>query len=319
MAFYLKEGIILVDVAIVCLTYNHMDYIEATLNSFMDQETAYSFSVVIHDDCSTDGTSGMLLKYKEKYPESIKLMQRSSNQYSKVGFNFFEDVINFQEARYYMYCEGDDQWLQKDKLQQSVDYMDKHGECSMLFTPAIQKAKNKLDKVRGEFSKRSKFNFDFVLDNGGGFYPTCTSIFRQDVFKDKPRWFYKHSTLDFPFALNSALCGEIHYIDSPTAVYNSHDSSVSHYVETDLNNYRKRVERKFESHCEFFNLIYSESLIRKGKLNKLISKEIYVKNVKLYDVGLLSFFDAISNIDKFRWKLRFCMKKLSLVFCDIRK
>lgn len=56
-------------VSISCLAFNHAPYIRMTLDSFLMQKTTFPFEILIHDDCSTDGTSDIIKEYEQQYPE----------------------------------------------------------------------------------------------------------------------------------------------------------------------------------------------------------------------------------------------------------
>jgi len=56
----LKEDI---EVSVCCLTYNHKNYIRQAIDSFINQNTNFNYEVVIHDDCSNDGTIDILKEY----------------------------------------------------------------------------------------------------------------------------------------------------------------------------------------------------------------------------------------------------------------
>ena len=68
-------------VSIFCITYNHEKYIRKALEGFVRQETNFNYEVLVHDDASTDGTSGIIKEFEEKYPDIIKPIYQSENQY----------------------------------------------------------------------------------------------------------------------------------------------------------------------------------------------------------------------------------------------
>ena len=70
-------------VSIRCLTYNHAPYIRQCLDGFVMQKTNFRFEAIVHDDASTDGTQDIIREYAEKYPDIIKPIYETENQYSK--------------------------------------------------------------------------------------------------------------------------------------------------------------------------------------------------------------------------------------------
>ena len=43
-------------VTVVCVTFNHADYIRDALEGFIAQQAPWRIEVLVHDDASTDGT-----------------------------------------------------------------------------------------------------------------------------------------------------------------------------------------------------------------------------------------------------------------------
>ena len=70
-------------VTILCLAYNHARFIRQCLDGFVMQKTDFKFEVLIHDDASTDGTTEIIKEYEKKYPDIIKPIYQTENQFSK--------------------------------------------------------------------------------------------------------------------------------------------------------------------------------------------------------------------------------------------
>lgn len=121
-------------VSICCAAYNHAPYIARALDGFLSQKTSFPVEILINDDASTDGTPEMIRQYAKKYPDVIKPLFQSENQYSK-GVAI-DPAFNYSRARgkYIALCEGDDFWCDDQKLQRQVDYMEAHPDCSFCFT-----------------------------------------------------------------------------------------------------------------------------------------------------------------------------------------
>ncbi len=116
-------------VSICCITYNHENYIEQALQSFLMQETSFAFEIVIHDDASPDNTAEIIRRYEREYPNIIKPIYQTENQKSKFkgGMN---PRFNYPRAlgKYIALCEGDDYWTDPYKLQKQVDFLEANPE-----------------------------------------------------------------------------------------------------------------------------------------------------------------------------------------------
>ena len=118
--------------SISCVTYNHENYIEKCLDSFLSQETKYPYEILIHDDASTDDTPNIIKFYQKKYPNIIFPIFQKINQYSQ---EIKPNIFNFKKARgqFIAFCDGDDFWSSNKKIQTQVDYMKLYSNCDVSF------------------------------------------------------------------------------------------------------------------------------------------------------------------------------------------
>jgi len=101
------------------------------MKGFLMQKTTFAFEILIHDDASTDGTQEIIREYEAKYPDIIKPIYQTENQYSK-GINISISYnLPRTKGKYIAFCEGDDYWTDKDKLQKQVDFLENHSEYSL--------------------------------------------------------------------------------------------------------------------------------------------------------------------------------------------
>ena len=49
-----------VKVSVLCLAYNHENYIRQALQGIVSQKTNFDFEVIVHDDASTDDTAKII-------------------------------------------------------------------------------------------------------------------------------------------------------------------------------------------------------------------------------------------------------------------
>ena len=73
-------------VSVLCIAYNHEKYIRSALDGFVNQKTNFRYEVLINDDASTDHTAAIIAEYEAKYPDIIKPVYQTENQYSKGVF-----------------------------------------------------------------------------------------------------------------------------------------------------------------------------------------------------------------------------------------
>lgn len=117
--------------SILCVTYNHAPYIRQAIDSFLMQETNFPYEIIIADDCSTDGTSAICAEYAEKYPDIIRHIR---GEYNVGGVENERRAIEAAQGEYIAVCEGDDYWIDKQKLQKQVEFMDAHPDYSVTWT-----------------------------------------------------------------------------------------------------------------------------------------------------------------------------------------
>lgn len=210
-------------VSVFCVTYNHKPYIGDALEGFVMQKTNFDYEVFVYDDASTDGTRDILLEYQKKYPDIFRLYLSEKNRWKdKERKKFILDLRkNNLTSKYIACCEGDDYWIDENKLQVQVDYMENHPECFMYLHNCQW-----LDCTTGEF----KCGNPFLIDGEGdvsvhdlvmqknGHPPTASFLFRRDLF-DAPFFFYSTSVGDYPLVLCALAYGKVHYNSKKMSIY----------------------------------------------------------------------------------------------------
>ncbi|KAF5074569.1 Glycosyl transferase family 2 [anaerobic digester metagenome] len=88
------------------------------------QKTDFEIEVLIHDDASTDGTIDIIKEYQSRYPEIIKPIFETSNQWIKGRRGSVVFNLPRAKGKYFALCEGDDYWTDPYKLQKQVDYLE---------------------------------------------------------------------------------------------------------------------------------------------------------------------------------------------------
>lgn len=131
----------------------------------------------MHDDASTDGTAAIIKEYADKYPDIIKPILETENQYSKHDGSLNRIMNEHTHGKYVAYCEGDDYWTDPQKLQMQVDYMELHPECGLTYTQS-KIYNQRQDSFIGTWGKDGTFE---QLCKEASFVPTLTTVLRKSL------------------------------------------------------------------------------------------------------------------------------------------
>lgn len=206
-------------VSIICNTYNHEDYIGEAIDSFLMQKTGFSFEVLINDDVSTDRTIEILKQYESKFSNIIKPIYQSENQFSQ-GISPMAYLFSKAKGKYVAICEGDDYWVDENKLQIQLEEMEKHPEVDMSFHPAYRLLES---QRKGVLSKHSFKNCIFtpqqVILGGGSFCPTASLMFRKRLVSSLPDWLYTSIPADYIFQIMGSVVGGALFINRCMSIY----------------------------------------------------------------------------------------------------
>ncbi len=179
-----------VKVSICCAAYNHENYIRQTLDGFLMQKTDFPFEVIINDDASPDGTADIIREYEKKYPDIIKPIYQTENQYSK-GTIISRDIL-FANAKgeYIANCEGDDYWTDPEKLQKQVDFLDNNPDyigCVHKYFTVGKNSEPTYLKTFGDYEESGRYTLkDF--ENGELPSQLASFVFRHIIFDKEKKY-----------------------------------------------------------------------------------------------------------------------------------
>jgi len=218
--------------SICCTTYNHEKYISDAIDGFLIQETLFPFEIIIRDDCSTDNTANIIKTYVEKYPNIIKVIFETENQYSK-GIRPMSVVFEKATGEYFALCEGDDYWTDPSKLQEQVTFLEKNPDHGLVHTEVDWLFDNS-----GEIQSNWHQNLNYH-NNQGDIYEllidtniivTCTVCVRKsllDKYQSSDIFKMKFKMADYPMWLYISKISKIGYLDTSTTVRRILEESAS--------------------------------------------------------------------------------------------
>ena len=212
-------------VSVAITTYNQERFIEAAVRSALDQDTDFPFEIVVGDDRSTDGTRALLSALRDLYPDKIRLLLHEANIGARA--NFLE-VLKASRGEYLARLDGDDFWVDRDKLAAQVALLDGNPHLAMCFHTVVvcneQGEITKMSKMRAKTVKASYGLPDILRKN---FVPCCSIMFRRALLPGIPDWTAKYRSFpnDWVMSITLAQLGGIGFIDRPMAAYRSHGAA----------------------------------------------------------------------------------------------
>ena len=205
-------------VTVKCLIYNHEPYIRQCLEGFVMQKTNFRFEAIVHDYASTDGSADIIREYMEKYPDIIKPIFETENQYSKHDGSIARILNEHTHGKYEAMCEGDDYWIDPLKLQKQVDFLENNPEYTMCFHNAIV--------YKEEIPDVSLFNLmksdeDLSIHDAihKWLVPTASIVFRRNVISNYPQWMPRIYSGDYSLILLLRHFGKVRYLANISSVY----------------------------------------------------------------------------------------------------
>jgi glycosyltransferase involved in cell wall biosynthesis len=213
-------------VSVSLMTFNHENYIKECLDSILNQKTDFEVEIVIGDDASTDSTQSILQSYSKKH-KNIKLIARELN----IGLHDnFLDIIENCTGKYVALLEGDDYWLDFNKLQKQYDVLEAHPEVSFCFGNCV--TFNDGDFVDGRLSYKEDFkilepfNFKFYMDNAISI-PNNTKMFRKSsIPKPMPTIFHQVIQWDWLLHVFMLQGSKAIYVNDVFLAYRRHSNTV---------------------------------------------------------------------------------------------
>lgn len=240
-------------VTVLCLTFNQVKYVEAMLEGVVNQITNFDYEVIIHDDASTDGTAIILHEYEKKYPELIKVIYEKENQWSKGVKITQKNLMPLVTGKYVAFCEGDDFWIDHNKLQEQVDFLEGHLDyvCVAHNALCMDIKDNKIYSLNNFETSRDVHEWE-IIDRQFPFLATASKIYRRNAFTLNGFFLECGEVGDMCTEYNAILQGKFYYIDKIMSVYRC-ASEGSWTVRAQKSEYSLKFRAKFLRFMKLYN------------------------------------------------------------------
>lgn len=193
------------------------------------QKTDFPFEAIVHDDASTDHSADIIREYAEKYPNIIKPIFETENQYFKGKEKSMtqKKMDRLSKGKYIAICEGDDFWTDPLKLQKQISFLEAHPSYSMSCCRTKLYSERRHEYI-GEVRpthKSSNLSAVNIILKGGLFIATASIVYRRSVRDNYPLYCRNCHVGDYPLQIMCAMKGSVYYIDNPMAVYRVENSN----------------------------------------------------------------------------------------------
>lgn len=311
-----------IKVSVMCLVYNHEKYLNDCLSSLVNQKTNFNYEVIVHDDASVDESVKIIKEYAQKYPKLIKPILQVDNQFSKGVIITKDFFLPMAKGKYIAFCEGDDFWIDENKLQKQYDALEAHSECMM----CVHKVKNVNQKgedlgtyhpnvpLPGSCAIESKDFIKLICESYA--FQTSSYFFNADKFRqyfDNIPAFRKLAPVgDQAYLLYFGDLGSVYYIDEAMSCYRNdcegsfsekflaadRDERIKFYKQmiAMYKEYNQYTKKKYEESCnnaitkfQYYEALYENKydiLIQK-RFRKYLKKEMLKSRLYFYFWGTI--------------------------------
>ena len=240
-------------VLVRCATFNQSKYIEDALNGFAMQKTTFPYVCLVVDDCSTDSEQEVIKAWmkrecdmhKSEYIEhecsNVILVPHKTNPTCTFAFYLLKKNMHGSTEKGVLYtlwrdhcefeaiCEGDDYWIDSQKLQTQVDYMDSNPDCGLCYSMCKYYNQSKCEFESEKWGGPNESFLDFLNNNT---IPTLTILYRvsvDNIYRAENHPKGKNWLMgDYPRFLWYAHNSKIKFINKVTGVYRVLENSACH-------------------------------------------------------------------------------------------
>lgn len=253
-------------VTVISFVYNHEKYVRKTLEGFVSQKTSFQFEVLIHDDASTDNSVAIIREFEKKYPDIIRPIYQTENQYQK-GVNKSKNfLLPKVRGKYLAFCEGDDYWSDSEKLQKQVDILEHNPECTICFHKtgiisengeATGRSFPKYDKIpQGRIPKKEFLSLVLYTRTISQLQFQISSILirtepYREYINNQPEFRKKMDVGDLPLYLYMGTVGDAYYLNEEMSCYREFSVSGWNSQHKDISKRVLHLEKEIHGLQEF--------------------------------------------------------------------
>lgn len=235
-------------VCVKCYTFNQAKYITDAMDGFAMQQTESPYVCCIVDDASTDAESEVIVGYLkdhfEDYESSRKetenfvsffarhktnencyfaavLLKHNHYQLRKTKLPYISEWMD--HAEFQAICEGDDYWIDSEKLQKQTVILrnnEQYQMCTHNYYTVVADTKENMGSAQ-IMDNDGLLSMETILFNRH-IPQTATFFYRTGALDNQPEFFKKLTDVgDYQIRVLCAMRGGVYYITKPMSCYRS--------------------------------------------------------------------------------------------------
>lgn len=294
-------------ISIVMIAYNVEQFISEAIESVLNQQTQYSYELVIGEDCSKDKTREIALKYEAEFPDKIRVLQHPQN------LGLTPNCVathNACKGKYIALLDSDDYWTDVNKLQKQIDFLEAHSNYAGCGHQSMKIYENNIHEASlfGETLDCDYGLNDMITHRK---FHTSSFVYRKEIW-DRcggiPTTISSNERAIYPMV---AIFGKIRYFKDNMCVYRFTGKGLSSWIDY------KELEKDFAM-LPWLKKINEDFPIRRFKAFIHLSVYSYgITKLPLHDLmkhyfGFLlnSFSYFPNNLGDIKWGTIFMIRKL---------
>jgi glycosyltransferase involved in cell wall biosynthesis len=269
-------------VSILLITYNQENYISKAIDGFLIQNLPLEYEIILADDNSKDNTVSIVKELLKN--NNLKVLETKEN----VGISKnYKRGFAACTGDYIAVLEGDDYWVNPNRIQKHLEFLDNHQECVLSMNRLIKFNETSEDFKIQPWNQDYDYQYftskEIAIENRLGNLSAC--VFRNSELKKLNPKIYNLSIADWMLSLALSKFGFIAVLKDATSVYRVHNKG--EWSKLDQNKKLEQTIKSIDIYDKFFNYQYKKEF------------NICKKNLKptlWYRIRRVSIFEYMPSI-----------------------
>lgn len=211
-------------VSVLVITYRHETVLAECIEGIASQKVDFPIEIVIAEDNSPDATRDVAVRLQRKYPHLVRVVFTADNKGGTTNSVF---GIAMCRGAFIAPCDGDDFWIDDDKLARQVAALRRLPNVDMAFTSGYRLYPDGRREPDWDWGDAERVvSARELFSTLGWTAPPASLMFRADVPRNLPDFFESTAFGDFTIILAGSVRGGAFYDPARAICYRlAHPSS----------------------------------------------------------------------------------------------